>query len=131
MYEISKSKTVSSIQKLPTGITYGVEVLDTHNAMDTGSGYFTAPIGGIYGFFFTAVMYKRNMNDPNNIVVCVNDQTVKAFNFQYNLAATSETTYFALNLNVGDRVSMYQGGGEGIQIQFNPITFMGFLMQKY
>ena len=115
----------------PTAITYGPEVLDTHNAMDPASGYFTVPIAGTYGFFFTADIYKRNMNDANNIVARVNDQPVKNLNFQYELAAASETTYFALNLNIGDRVNMYQGEGEGIEVFFNPITFMGFLMHEF
>ena len=99
--------------------------------MDPESGYFTAPIAGTYGFFFTACMYKRNMNDPNNVQVRVNDGVAKMFNFQYNLAATSETTYFSLNLNLGDRVNMFQGEGEGIQLQFNPVTFMGYLIQPF
>ncbi len=112
-------------------ITYINEVIDTHNAMDPGSGYFTTPISGTYGFFFTAVMYKRAMDLSNNLQVRVNDNTAKFFNFQYDLAAPLETIYFLLNLNAGDRVNMYQAYGEGVQIQHNPATFMGFLMQKF
>ncbi len=114
-----------------TGITYVHEIMDTHNAMDPGSGYFTAPFSGTYGFFFTAVMYKRVMYDPNNLIVGINDVPVKSFNFQYDLSATSETTYFALNLNAGDRVNMFQGTGEGVHLQWNPVTFMGYLMQIF
>jgi len=112
-------------------ITYIHEVLDTHNAMDPASGYFTAPMAGTYGFFFTAVMYKRAMDLSNNLHVRVNDNDAKFFNFQYDLAAPLETIYFVLNLNAGDRVNMFQANGEGVQIQHNPATFMGFLMQKF
>ena len=112
-------------------ITYINEVIDTHNAMDPGSGYFTVPISGTYGFFFTAVMYKRAMDLSNNLHVRINDNDAKFFNFQYDLAAPLETIYFVLNLNAGDRVNMFQASGEGVQIQHNPATFMGFLMQKF
>jgi len=70
-----------------TGITYVHEIMDTHGAMDPGSGYFTAPFSGTYGFFFTAVMYKRVMYDPNNLIVGVNDNPVKAFNFQVSISS--------------------------------------------
>jgi hypothetical protein len=105
--------------------------MDTHGAMDPGSGYFTTPISGTYGFFFSAVIYKRSMEGANNVHVRVNDNDAKFFNFQYDLAAPLETIYFALNLNAGDRVNMFQATGEGIQIQYDPATFMGFLMKTF
>jgi len=35
-------------------VTYYYKDVDTHNAMDMGTGIFTAPISGVYGFTFTA-----------------------------------------------------------------------------
>ena len=78
-----------------TGITYAYELVDTHNSMDHVSGYFTAPFSGLYGFFFTAVMYKWEMNYFNNIHIHINDINVACYNFQYDKAATTETIYFA------------------------------------
>lgn len=113
-----------------TGITYGQKILDTHNALDLASGYFTAPFNGIYGFFFTAVIHKWDMYNRNNIHLHVNDNLVACFNFQYNLAATTETIFFAQYLNAGDRLNMFQAEGAGVLVDFNPATFMGYLMQK-
>ena len=113
-----------------TGITYGREFLDTHNALDLDSGYFTAPFNGIYGFFFSAVIYKWDMQNHNNVHVHINDINVASYNFQYDRAAATETIFFAHYLNAGDRLNMFQAEGEGIWINTNPATFMGFLMQK-
>ena len=113
-----------------TGITYAYELVDTHNSMDHVSGYFTAPFSGLYGFFFTAVMYKWEMNYFNNIHIHINDINVACYNFQYDKAATTETIYFANYLNAGDRFNIFQAEGTGVWIKSNPVTLMGFLVEK-
>jgi hypothetical protein len=95
--------------------------------MDPGSGTFTAPFSGVYGFFFYAEFYC--FLESNLLYVYHDGNKIKIFECQFSEgeAFTSQAVYFALNLAQGNTVRIYSGTVRVYSLG----TFMGFLMQKH
>ena len=99
--------------------------VDTHNAMNTGTGTFTAPFSGIYGFTFTALFdcgyddrrmyFKHNgKRDGAPIHICrlfLTDSTT-----DYILG--SDTVSFSRYMQKGDRLQIDSGGAR-IYVRFD------------
>ena len=110
-------------------ITYEGKYADTHNAMDTGNGIFTAPFPGVYGFLFHGSFTCQQ--DDGHLFVFQNDQRIHVFSQYgpegYNFRQPS-TVYFALSLNQNDQVRMHSGSSS-LSLLYHPPKFMGFLLQ--
>ncbi len=108
-------------------ITYQTKLTDTHNAMNTGNGIFTAPFLGAYGFVFYADFFCSNSKqflfvDHNNggrnaIFRCYNGSNY-----------SSRSIYFAMSLKQGDTVGIFTD--VQIWLGFHRARFTGFLLQK-
>jgi hypothetical protein len=110
-------------------ITYEGKYADTHNAMDTGSGIFTAPFSGVYGFLFHGSFMCHA--EDGHLFAYHNDQRIHVFS-QYGPQAYDfrqpATVYFALSLNQNDQVRMHSGSST-LALIYHPPKFMGFLLQ--
>jgi len=111
-------------------VTYEIEVVDTHNAMDIGSGIFTAPMAGVYGFFFYSRfscqairhLYVYHNDLKIEIQVCYTDS------FDDHVI-TSNSVYFAREMEVGDTIKIFSGSAIINMVQFRP-KFTGFLLEE-
>ncbi len=115
-----------------TVVTYETKLLDTHKAMEIESGVFTAPLRGVYGFFFdshfncdiTALSLYLYHNDLKiEIHVCKTS-------FSNNAVITSNNVYFARKMEVGDTLKIISGNSD-FNFGYFPVKFMGFLLKKY
>jgi hypothetical protein len=114
-----------------TRLTFPFKKLDTHNAMSDSQ--FFAPIGGIYGFVFTADfrMYDERIQ-PGYIIINVNDVLAKVWMFDSQHddgIRQSHSIFFLFILNQGDRLDINTSGEPCYDISRNPATLMGYLMQ--
>jgi hypothetical protein len=111
-----------------TFITYETKLTDTHNAMNTETGLFTAPFSGTFGFVFYGEFYcdgaSRNLYVDHNgarskIYYCYNDSN------DYS----SSSIYFAISLKQGDTVGIFVETAY-VYLGHHPAKFTGFLLQK-
>ncbi len=111
-----------------TLITYATKLTDTHNAMNTETGLFTAPFSGTYGFVFYAEFYCYN----NELEVNHNGEKSK-ISYCYTSTSTYDLTsssiYFALTLKQGDEVGIFSSSSK-VFLNNHPAKFTGFLFQK-
>ncbi len=112
-----------------TLITYNTKLIDTHNAMNTETGLFTAPFSGTYGFVFYGEFYCDSTNrylyiDHNGarstIYHCITGASVDK---------SGSSIYFALSLKQGDTVGIFSGDAY-VYLVYYPAKFTGFLLQK-
>jgi hypothetical protein len=110
-------------------IGYGKKLVDTFNVLDAGSGTFSAPFSGSYGFFFYSEF--SCSGGSNYLYYFYNDQKVKVYECQIpdDTVNVSETIYFALSLRQGETVRMFSGSAN-LYLYSSPASFMGFLLQK-
>ncbi len=113
-----------------TVVTYEKKVVDTHNAMNIESGIFTAPLIGVYGFFFYSeidcgnnrYLYVYHNDLKINIQACWTDS-------KDDSVLTSNSVYFASEMKVGDTLKIFSGSAL-ISLGLLPSKFMGFLLEK-
>jgi hypothetical protein len=112
-----------------TFINYETELTDTHNTMNTETGFFTAPFSGTYGFVFYAriycditdrYLYVDHNGARSNIHSCHGGIHSSHISISIN---------FALSLNQGDTVGIFTGTAF-VRIDPHPAKFTGFLLQK-
>ncbi len=113
-----------------TFITYKTKLTDTHNAMNTETGLFTAPFSGTFGFVFYAELYcdggyrdlyiHHNGARSKSIYRCVGSSSSDF---------SGSSIYFALSLKQGDEVGIFSGTAS-VVIENYPAKFTGFLLQK-
>ncbi len=110
-------------------ITYNSKLTDTHNAMSTVTGKFTAPFSGTYGFVFYAnfkyTVFGFLYVDHNGARSIIFEGTSIDYTGDY----ISSSIYFALSLKQGDEVGIFSGIVD-VCISFHPAKFTGFLLQK-
>jgi hypothetical protein len=115
-----------------TFITYETKLTDTHNAMNTETGLFTAPFSGTYGFVFYAEFYCDiaayrylyiDHNGENSHIHYCHDQGNSAG------GVSGSSIYFAISLKQGDTVGIFSGYAY-VSINEHPAKFTGFLLQK-
>jgi hypothetical protein len=114
-----------------TFFTYKVKLTDTHNAMNAGTGIFTAPFSGTYGFVFYGrfqcnssgfhLLYVDHNGARSTIYGCFSDS-----NFHDYLG---NSVYFARSLKQGDRVGIFAGTAV-VELAPHAAKFTGFLLQK-
>jgi hypothetical protein len=114
-------------------ITYETKLTDTHNAMNTGNGIFTAPFSGTFGFLFYAqfwcdakdrYLYVDHNGARSKIFLCDTDYIDSSISY-----SSSSNVYFALNLKQDDKVGIFTGSVSLWSKPF-PAKFTGFLLQK-
>jgi hypothetical protein len=113
-----------------TFITYKTKLTDTHNAMNTETGLFTAPFSGTFGFVFYAELYcdggyrdlyiHHNGARSKSIYRCVGSSSSDF---------SGSSIYFALSLKQGDEVGIFSGDAY-VKLAYHPAKFTGFLLQK-
>jgi hypothetical protein len=113
-----------------TLISYKTKLTDTHNAMNTGTGKFTAPFSGTYGFVFYADFWRHTINrflkvDHNGAISNIFEGSIHDSTHDY----ISSSIYFALNLKQGDTVGIFSGNTD-VSMYVHPAKFTGFLLQK-
>jgi hypothetical protein len=114
-----------------TLISFVTKLTDTHNAMSTGTGKFTAPFSGTYGFVFYADFWRHT--NSRFLYVDHNGARSKIFegstSVDYTHDYISSSIYFALSLEQGDEVRIFSGNAD-VSIYVHPAKFTGFLLQK-
>jgi hypothetical protein len=115
---------------LDTLITYETKLSDTHNAMNTETGIFTAPFSGMYGFVF----YGRIFCNYEGIRdLYVDHSGARSIIFRCDTHFSDDhpcrSVYFALSLKQGDTVAIF-AGNTIITSDIVPAKFTGFLLQK-
>jgi hypothetical protein len=114
-----------------TFITYQTKLTDTHNAMSTGTGKFTAPFSGTFGFVFYAEFYCDGQyrylyidhNGARRLIYFSHSETNSV------VADSGSSIYFALSLKQGDEVGIFSGTAD-VSLGYHPAKFTGFLLQK-
>ena len=116
-------------------ITYVYKEVDTHNALNMGTGAFTAPFSGVYGFTFTA---RFNCGyDGRGLSVFHNEKYAFTIH-QCRLLLTdstsdyiyvSDTVHFTRIMQKGDRLQIYSGTAE-LNTSIVNARFNGFLLKK-
>ncbi len=113
-----------------TLITYQTKFTDTHNAMNTETGIFTAPFSGTYGFVFYG---EFKCDGPYRYLYIYHNgaRSKKIYHcYGSNSAAYSgSSVYFALSLKQGDTVGIFSGTAF-VFLGYHPAKFTGFLLQK-
>jgi hypothetical protein len=112
-----------------TVITYKNKLTDTHSAMNTETGFFTAPFSGTYGFVFNARLYcdawDRSLYVDHNDAIT----TIHNCHSSDSFIHISISIYFALNLKKNDRVGLFSANTL-VRLDPHPAKFTGFLLQK-
>jgi hypothetical protein len=111
-------------------LTYENKIADTHNAMNTETGLFTAPFSGIYGFLFYA--YFDCDSELRNLSVEINGARLSIFGCQTDSVShdyVSRSIYFAYTLMQGGTVGIYTDTAK-LMLYPHPAKFTGFLLQK-
>jgi hypothetical protein len=124
-----ETKQTTSFWEFNSLISYRSKLTDTHNAMNTGTGTFTAPFSGKYGFVFYSTFYCDNTY--RELYLYLNGGKGKIFHCftstTYDYRSTS--VYFALTLKTGDTVGIYTGTAQ-VALWPHAAKFTGFLLQK-
>jgi hypothetical protein len=112
-----------------TLITYDTKLTDTHNAMNTGNGIFTAPFSGTFGFVFYADLFCDIA--PRSLYIDHNGAGSGIYQCHGgdNLDFSGSSIYFALSLKQGDKVGIFAGTAN-VYLEYHPAKFTGFLLQK-
>jgi hypothetical protein len=105
-------------------VTYEYELVDTHGAFNPGTGTFTAPFVGSYGFIF----YAHFDSNDGTLYYYLNDNYFPIYHQYGSNFDMGATVYLALNLTQGDRVWI-DSGNAWIWPNWSPASFMGFLLQ--
>jgi hypothetical protein len=113
-------------------LNYRWKHIDTHNALDTGSGQFTTPISGWYGFVLSAD-FRMSAARPAYafIAININENAVKKYMYDNRDELEidqSYSIYFANYLNQGDRVDISVEGDPSFDISRNGATWMGYMI---
>jgi len=114
-----------------TLITYKTKLTDTHNAMNTETGLFTAPFSGTFGFVFYGQFYCEK--EYSYLDVDHNGARSKIYNCYgagyINGSDSGSSIYFAISLKQGDKVGIFV---ETVNVYLgnHPAKFTGFLLQK-
>ncbi len=112
-----------------TLITYATKLTDTHNAMNTETGLFTAPFSGTYGFVFFAEfecdgahrdLYIDHNGARSSIYHCYGSNSS---------GYSGSSIYFAISLKQGDEVGIFVETAY-VFLGYHPAKFTGFLLQK-
>jgi hypothetical protein len=111
---------------------YRVEHFDTHNALDPGTGQFTAPLSGWYEFILTADfrIYDERAEFAY-ISVNINENSVRKFLFDSHHddeIYQSYSIYFSNYLNQGDRMDISVEGDPVLDIGRHGANWMGFMV---
>jgi hypothetical protein len=112
-----------------TFITYDTKLTDTHNAMNTETGIFTAPFSGTFGFVFYAEFYCDRVD--RYLYIDHNGARSKIY-FCHGGASVDDSgssIYFALSLKQGDEVGIFVETAN-VRLVYHPAKFTGFLLQK-
>jgi len=115
---------------LESVVTYKTKVVDTHNAIDISSGIFTAPLTGVYGFFFFARF--GCASSARNLYMYHNDLQIVIQRCSSPSSSTyykSNSVYFAWEMQVGDTLKIYSGNAQ-IDLIYIQAKFMGFFLEK-
>ncbi len=124
-----ETKLVDAYWPLNTLITYETKLTDTHNAMNTETGLFTAPFSGTFGFVF----YGQFLCDGEyrNLYIDHNEARSKIYNCHGGVSTddSGSSIYFAISLKQGDMVGIFSGTAD-VLIYVHPAKFTGFLLQK-
>ncbi len=112
-----------------TFITYETKLTDTHNAMNTETGLFTAPFSGTFGFVFYAEFYCDSAYHYFNIDH--NGARSKIYNCYggNSVDYSGSSVYFAVSLKQGDKVGIFVETAY-VKLGNHPAKFTGFLLQK-
>ncbi len=112
-----------------TLITYDTKLTDTHNAMNTETGLFTAPFTGTYGFVFYGGFYCDGAH--RYLYIDHNGARSKIYHC-YGAGSvdySGSSIYFAISLKQGDTVRIFAGTAN-VRLLDHPAKFTGFLLQK-
>ncbi len=127
-----ETKQESSSWPLNTLITYETKLTDTHNAMNTETGFFTAPFSGTFGFVFYGEfscdsqfhsLYIDHNGARSEIYFCYADNAGDSVDY------SGSSIYFAISLKQGDTVGIFAGTAN-VRLPYHPAKFTGFLLQK-
>ncbi len=112
-----------------TLITYNTKLTDTHNAMNTETGFFTAPFLGTFGFVFyggfycdgaTRYLYIDHNGARSTIYKCHGNTAIDE---------SGSSIYFAISLKQGDEVGIFVETAN-VRLGSYPAKFTGFLLKK-
>ena len=119
---------------LNTLITYETKNTDTHNAMNTETGLFTAPFLGTYGFVFYGEFYCDG--ESRNLYIDHNGARSKIYHCYESISVTGNSVgdsgsniYFAISLKQGDEVGIFVETAN-VRLGSYPAKFTGFLLKK-
>jgi hypothetical protein len=112
-----------------TLINYKTKLTDTHNAMNTETGFFTAPFSGTYGFVFYARIYCDDVG--RNLYIDHNGARSNIYHCYGGNSDddSSSSIYFAISLKQGDEVGIFVETAY-VSLVYFPAKFTGFLLQK-
>ena len=111
-------------------VTYSKKLTDSHNAMDTKTGFFTAPFDGAYTFLFASrfsceydgYMYARRNQSLYHIFTCKKPNDARVLPFL--------TIHFTMQLFAGDQVGIETS--KYIKLHRMPeMKFSGFLLPSF
>ncbi len=109
-------------------ITYKTKLTDTHNAMNAGTGFFTAPFLGTFGFVFYGEFHCNGAS--LNLYIDHNGARSKIYQCQGDgFDNSGSSIYFAISLKQGDKVGIFASSSQ-VWIHTHPAKFTGFLLQK-
>ncbi len=112
-----------------TLFTFETKFTDTHNAMNTETGLFTAPFSGTFGFVFYGEF--QCVGSHHDLYVDHNGARSKIYHCfgGDSIDDSGSSIYYALSLKQGDKVGIFVETAYVI-IGYHPAKFTGFLLQK-
>ncbi len=125
-----ETRTADAYWPYNTLISYETKLTDTHNAMNTETGFFTAPFSGTYGFVFYAE-FGCDVSQSRILYVDHNGARSKIYHYHGSNSVDypGSSIYFALSLKQGDTVGIFSGTAD-VGLYYHPAKFTGFLLQK-
>ena len=122
------SREISTILKSwpeNSPVTYGIQLANSHNAMNIDSGIFTSPLDGTYTFVFYATM-ACGSEVPLFLYATKNQEKIQIFQCKGDnpdILFFGKTVLFTMELKAGDQVGINSGNSN----LFNSLKFSGFL----
>ena len=115
-----------------TRLVYNYEHRDTHNALDTDNGQFTAPMTGLYEFVLSAD-YRIYDERSDSAFININHNDQRSRQYMFDSRNDDEvwqaySIFFIHYLNQGDRLDISVEGDPIFDITRNPILWTGYLI---